>query len=268
MQPAGPQVLGWATKFLWWRKMLNYRSFSWGGVWASALAIASVLCVVAPAQADILFDSNATTGADGAFFHSNPGIMQVITTSGPDAPHTINSFTVFGVRWLSDAATNNQHLRLQFYEEVDSTGGAANALASANLLGTITYVLSEPAGLPAGGGSFNYTLPGVNINTTGNTIGVVARFLDNAQAAYSTVLGARYSTGTPAIGSTDGFIWLDNNLDSTFAGSERTQFLGAGSGQPIATNLRMTIDMTVIPEPVSAGLLAFGGLALLRRRRC
>jgi hypothetical protein len=226
---------------------------------------ASLLATPA-AKADIVYDSNATTGADGAFFHANPGIMQVITTNGPDIPHTINSFTVFGVRWLNDTATNNQHLRLQFYSNVDSSSGAANSLAGANLLGTITYVLGEPDGLAAGGGSYNYTLPNINIDTTGNTIGVVARFLDNAQSAYSTVLGARYSTGTPVEGSNDGFIWLDGNLDSTFAGSERTRFNGASGGGAVNTNLRMTIDATLIPEPASAGLLGLCALTLLRRR--
>jgi MYXO-CTERM domain-containing protein len=223
-----------------------------------AFALAGLTLVAAgSAQGVVVYDANTTTGADGSFFSAAPGFAQAITLNVANAPVTVLSFTVFGIRWASNPGVN-QLARISFYSGADETGGATDALAGAVLAGSITYTLT-----PQAAGSYNYTLPGVNITLPGNHVFVVAQFLNTAGTAYSTVLNGRYSTGIPATGTNDGFVYQDNG-DGVFAGSERTQFNGATSGTPVPTNIRMTID---VPSPASAALLGLGGLVAFRRRR-
>ena len=68
------------------------------------------------------------------------------------------------------------------------------------------------------------------------------------------------STGSPSIGSNDGFIYEEQ--DGVFSGSERFQVNGLVSGTPVATNYRLSIDSN-IPEPTTTALLIGAGLAVL-----
>lgn len=236
----------------------------------SALVVAAALAVgvlASEAKAVIVYNSNTTTGADGAYFDTTPAAAQRIALAVPaGAPVQINSFTVFGIRNGATARTaGSTALILEFYSNADPSLAATDALASASLLGSVGY------NLPAMGAdsSFNFNLPGVNVVIPGSvSIVTVAAYVTNSTGtALLPGTGFRYSTGTPTVGATDGVVWIDSNLDATFAGSERVRFNGALSGQPVPTNLRMTIDATIIPEPSALGLLAPAAMLLGRRRK-
>lgn len=220
-------------------------------------AAAMALVAAGSAQGVVVYDTNAATGGDGTFFNSVPGYAQAITLNVANAPVTVLGFTLFGVRWNANPGVN-QLLRVSFFSGADESAGATDALASATLAGSITYSLA-----PQAIGSYNYTLPGVNVTLPGNHVFVVAQFLNTTGTAYSTALAGRYTTGIPNVGTNDGFVYQDNG-DGIFAGSERTQFLGATSQQPVPSNIRMTID---VPAPASAALIGLGGLIATRRRR-
>lgn len=236
--------------------MRSYLKCLFGVIASMAMAI--------PAQAQPVYDANVTTGADGAFFNSIPHAMQVITiASAPAQPMQITNFTLFGVRYNTTTVTTSG-LFLNFWTNVDTSPGSTDALATATLAGSVGYNL--PA---AGAGSYNFSLPSVNVTVPGNTFAVEVIFTNTAGTAFSTDIAGRYSTGTPTLGSNDGFVYQDSNLDDVFTGAERTQFNGSVSGTPIATNYRMAFSATAVPEPGSMALC--GGAVLLaglyRRRR-
>lgn len=219
-------------------------------------AAAMALVAAGSAQGVVVYDTNTPAAVDGSFSTATPGFAQAVTLGVADAPVTILSFPVFGVRWNS-VATTNQQLRISIFTGADETVGAVDALATATLAGQITYGLT-----PQAVGSYNYTLPGVNITVPGNHIFIVAQFLNTAGTAYSTNLGARLNTGAASPGSNDGFWYVDNG-DAVFTGAERNRVIGI-SNNPAPTEVRMTID---VPAPASAALLGLGGLVAARRRR-
>lgn len=228
----------------------------------TALA-AALLWTAASAPAQVVYDSNSTAANDGNFATAVPHYLQVVTLALPNGPTTINAFPIFGLRWNTNPGVN-QLLTLNFWTGIDSNPGSTNVLAPATLAGTITFNLPAQAV-----GSYNYSLTGVNVTVPSNTFALEILMLDSTGTNLSTNLGGRLSTGTPVLGSNDGFIFSDT--DGILAGSERIQING-NSGNPAPTNYRMQIDATTVAVPEPAGVaFAVGGVltALLafRRRR-
>lgn len=231
----------------------------------SLVTAIAALCVSRPASAQIAYDANVTVGNDGNFSTSVQHYLQVVTLAGPNGPTTINAFPTFGIRWNA-TATENQIVSLNFWTGLDTTPGASNVLAGATNLGTIAFSLT-----PQIVGSYFYNFSGVNIIVPSTTFAVEITMTNLAQDAFSTSIGGRLTTGSPSIGSNDGFIYSEVN-DGIFAASERIQINGT-SGNAAPTNYRMTIDATpvaAVPEP--AGVAFAVGAALtavvaFRRRR-
>ncbi|HQY89833.1 MAG TPA: hypothetical protein PK402_14360, partial [Tepidisphaeraceae bacterium] len=105
----------------------------------------------------------------------------------------------------------------------------------------------------------------VNVSVPGNKVGVSVSLINKADLTYNLNLAPRLSVGLPSVGSNDGFIYLDQNTNGTFAGSERFQEIG-NSSQPGPTNFRAIINAT-IPEPMSMMIVAPALIALRRCRR-
>jgi hypothetical protein len=231
-----------------------------------ALAAAAALALAGTASATIGYDSRTTTGADGAFFNSNTHFMQVVTLNTPVTAQTLNGM-ILGVRWLANG-TASQGIIVNFWSDVDESPTSTDALAGATLLASRNYTVGIQ-----NQGSYDYTLPigGQIINV--NKIGVEVYFTNAAFTQLSTQLGGRVTTGTPTVGSNDGFYYTDPNppatttFDNLFQGTERTRVNGAvNTTTPQNTNVRMMLDVTV-PAPGAAGLLGVAGLVAVRRRR-
>lgn len=230
--------------------------------------ILALACFTGAARADILYTANATGGT----FSTDAHYMQLITLNGPNVPFTINFFPVFGLRW-HDVTQGNQLLFLTFWSNVNTDPSATNALAGAVNNGSIGFNI--PA--PGANGSYNYNLGSAanpfNISVPGNTFAVEVTMTNAAQSAYSTAIGARYSTSAaPSVGSAANFVWVDNasgNSNGAFSGSE--QVGPAGTTGQTHMNIRMSIDATAVPEPGTNLLLMMGGgvgaMLLLRRAR-
>lgn len=230
----------------------------------SIVTAIAALCVSRPASAQIAYDANVTVGNDGNFTTMVPHYMQVVTLAGASGPATINAFPQFGIRWNA-TATENQILSLVFWTGLDTSPGASNVLAGATQLGSISFSLA-----PQAVGSYFYNLAGLSIALPTSTFAIEITMSNLAQTAFSTSIGGRLTTGTPSIGSNDGFIYSEVN-DGIFAASERIQINGT-SGNPAPTNYRMTIDATVVAVPEPAGVAFAVGAALtavvaFRRRK-
>lgn len=222
---------------------------------AFLLLVAGALALPQSASALPLYD--ADTGLPG-FATAFPGYLQQITLAGPNTSYAIDNFTIFGIRYNANAPGV---LILNFWTGLDLGGGAIDALAPATLVGQVGYNL--PA---APVGSYNFFLPGVNVNVPSSTFGVEVILANVTATAYSTAHGGRFSSGAPLLGTNPGFVWIDNNLDGLYAGAEQAQL----GNPPAPTNIRMVIDARLVPEPSTLALFgtAFVGIAgIVWRRR-
>jgi len=230
----------------------------------SSIVAATTLTLAGVSNAAIVYDSNITTSSDGGFFSAPASVMQVITISGPDSLHTIKDFTILGIRW--NTAVGTQAFFLDFYTNIDESPTSTNALATATLAGSVGFTIAQPATIP---GSYNYSTGVLNVLVPSNKFAVVLSLTNATGTTFSTGLVPRYSTGTPATGSNDGFVYFDNNLDQTFTGAERTQLVGTSTNLA-PTNLRMSINADLgntVPEPTTLALLGAAGVMVLRRKR-
>lgn len=212
-------------------------------------------------SAAVVYDAVTTNDNDGNFFNSLPHFMQVVTLDTPDVPQVLNTVTRLGIRYNTDATDNTADLLLQFYSDVDESPASIDALAGANFLGESLFDL--PAGLV---GSYFLDNLAVNIPIPGNKLAIVVAVLNDSDETYNLGFGPRVATGTPVIGSNDGFVYLDQNTNGIFGGDERMRENGIIAGGPVPTNLRVSLDAS-IPEPGTAVLIASAALTLGRKRR-
>lgn len=218
-------------------------------------AVAASTLLASAGNAAIVYDTNVTVGADGAFTSSTAHAMQNVTLNLVTNQVNITNM-IFGVRYN---ATGAGVLILRFWTGIDQSVGATNALTGATLAATVGFNLPSQAV-----GSYNYNLP-MNLNVPSTTFAVECLLLNTAQTAFSSNMGIRITTGAPSIGSNDGFLYRDFNTDNIFTGAERSQVNGLVSLQPVGTHMRMNID--AVPTPASAALIGLGGLIAARRRR-
>lgn len=220
---------------------------------AFLLLAAGALAAPSAAPAVTLYDANATVGSVGGFFDVVPAYMQQVTVAGPPGAYEIDKFTLFGLRVNAVTPAAGSAVVFQFYTGADLGAGSADALATATLVDGV--VLGLPGSLAIG--SYNVASPaGLGINVPSNTFAMEVLFLDPTLTSYDTSFGGRYSTGTPSIGSSTGFVWVDSNLDGVYTGAEQVQ-----SGTPPApTNIRMVFEGKLVPEPST---LLLGGVGLL-----
>lgn len=212
-------------------------------------------------NASIAYDAVTTNANDGNFFNSIPHFMQVITLDTPDAPQRIDTVNRLGLRYNTDIAADTADLLLSFYSNVDESNASIDAFAGANFLGDALF--DVPAGTT--GSYFLDNLP-IDLLIPGNKIAIAVSVLNDSDETYHLGFGPRVATGTPVIGSNDGFVYLDQNTNGTFAGSERYREIGISAQEEVPTNMRVSLS-TTIPEPSAIALLAPMALTLLRRSR-
>jgi hypothetical protein len=179
--------------------------------------------------------------------------MQLINLSSGPGNYTLSTFQL-GINF-TDGTLADYGVIVQFYNNVNTSGSATNALASASLIATVNGTLSDP-GAP---GNFTYTFNLANalaINATG-PIGVRFSLTNEAFDAYSTDMNGRFSATAPTTGTASNFVWRDTNLDGVFSGAEQTTFGQTGA------YVRFSMTGTApIPEP-STWALMVGGVVLL-----
>jgi len=115
--------------------------------------------------------------------------------------------------------------------------------------GTSARVLPTVLGSDAGGGS--------NLNFSLTTSATVGEFKSISNASLLTFLNTEYAVGT----GVNKYVFFSSRPTDT--GEASWNFETANG---ILAN-RPTLDVTVIPEPTSLGLVGAGALFLLRRRR-
>lgn len=188
--------------------------------------------------------------------------MQLINLSSGPGSYTLSTFQL-GVNFTS-GTLDDYGVIVQFYNNVNSSSGAANALTGATLIATVNGTLGDPMG----SGNFTYTFTlttPLALNVTG-PVGVAFSLTNQTFDAFSTDMNGRFSAAAPTTGSASNFVWNDANLDGVFSGAEQTTFGQTGA----YVRFSMT-GMAPVPEP-STWAMMVGGLAILgvmmyRRRR-
>ena len=215
-------------------------------------AAAATVGLAAQANAQTTQYYNATT------LPANPqtGVvhyMQLISLSSGPGNYTLSTFQL-GINFTTGTAGDYGAV-VQFYNNVNSSSGAANALSGATLLTTVNGTLTDPGA--SGNFTYTFTLAApLAINATG-PIGVVFSLTNEAFDTYSTDMNGRFSAVAPTVGGASNFVWNDANLDGTFSGSEQTTFGQTGA------YVRFSMTGTApVPEP-STWTLMLGGVAVL-----
>jgi hypothetical protein len=207
---------------------------------------------------------NTAAGASGTLT-AEAGVVSFLvpmTFSAGPGTYTITQM-ILGVNFNAIGG-GQQDIFIAFYNGLDLSAGAADALAGATSLGSTGVGLGDPPG--AGNFAFTVTFTTPITLTVGANFGMVFSFLDDTSFDYSTEISGLFRLGgTPNVGSSPGFVYNDADLNGVFPGSEQTKF-----GNPTSANyyVRVTAEAPV-PEPstwiMTAG--ALGSLVLLKRRR-
>jgi hypothetical protein len=192
-------------------------------------------------NATILYDSYSNGSLPG-FNSTSASYAEQVTLAGPaNSSYIINGFPDFGITW-NDVTQGNQDVFIYLFTGADLSPTATDALASANYVNGFGFGVIPP---PSDGASI-YSFTGLTqygVTVPSNTFTVVVQMTDASQADFSTAIGGRFSSGTPAVGSSPGFVWMDTNYDQMYAGSEQVSSLAAGS---TGATIRMNIDATLV----------------------
>jgi hypothetical protein len=225
--------------------------------------------LVAAAVATLGFAANAnaqnTQYYNATTLPANPqqGVvhyMQLINLASGPGNYTLSTFQL-GINF-NDGTLSDYGVIVQFYNNVNTSSSATDALAGATLIATVNGTLADPGQPGNFTYTFNLTTP-LALNVTG-PIGVRFSLLNETLDAYSTDMNGRFSATAPTTGSASNFVWRDTNLDGTFSGSEQTTFGQSGA----YVRFSMT-GMAPVPEPSTWALMVGGAVLLgvtMRRR--
>ena len=209
---------------------------------------------------------NSAAGASGTLT-AEAGVVSFLvpmTFSAGPGTYTVTQM-ILGVTFNAIGG-GNQDIFIDFYNNLNLSPGAADALAGATSAG-----LSQGIGLsdPPMAGNFQYTVTfttPVTLNVGAN-FGMVFSFIDETSSDYSTEISGLFRLGgAPNVGSSPGFVYNDADLNGAFPGSEQTKF---GNGTSANYYVRVTANAPV-PEPSTWAMMVggLGILALALRRRC
>ena len=250
------------------------RSTKWGGLaGAVALSLSSV------ASADLVYEYNASS----LFTTSRPtnvgdfGVFSnALGTFGPNDRYEIDSLVVARVQGGTGTAGGTVDVGWFIWDDVNTTGGAGVPVFS-NLIGWGTF---ERTVAPEGGASSvttTITVPDGLMITDDQSFGyqMVYAVPDTIQVNGDTVTftptasgmtASMRGLGTSGQGSSSNGWFQDQDGDGIL---ESTEFFAFGAPNDVNSNIYLQVNASkiTIPEPASAGLMALGGLALLRRRR-